>query len=112
QAIPLDGLRPAQTAKHSASATVAWAPRIAHLSATLRYIGPQYEDDLNTETLKGAVTLDATALVPIGHGFAIEARAENLSNTRVEAGISGDDIIERATPRTLWIGFRYGESRS
>lgn len=112
QASPLDGLRPAQTARHSASATLGWSPRIAHLSATLRYIGPQYEDDLNTETLKGAVTLDATALVPIGHGLAIEARAENLSNTRVEAGISGDDIVERATPRTLWIGFRYGESRS
>jgi vitamin B12 transporter len=56
--------------------------------------------------------VDATALVPIGHGFAIEARVENLSNTRIEAGISGDDIIERATPRTLWIGFRYGEGRS
>jgi vitamin B12 transporter len=109
-AAQLNGLQPAQTAKHSASATVGWAGRLAHLSATLRYIGPQFEDDLNTETLKGAVTLDATALVPIGHGFSIEARAENLSNTRVEAGISGDNIIERATPRTLWIGFRYGEA--
>ena len=109
RALPLDGLQPAQTAKHSASATVGWAPRFATLSVTMRTIGPQYEDDLNTETLKGAVTLDATARVPVGHGFAIEARAENLANTRVEAGISGDDVIERATPRTLWIGVRYGE---
>ncbi len=106
---PLDGLRPAQTARHAASVTAAWAPRFATLTATLRYIGPQYEDDLNTEALKGAVTLDATARVPIGHGFAIQSRAENLTNTRVEAGISGDDIVERATPRTLWIGISYGE---
>jgi outer membrane receptor protein involved in Fe transport len=113
-AIALDGLRPAQTAKNSASATLAWtAPRKGPaLSATLRYVGPQFEDDLNTETLKGAVTLDATALVPIAHGFSIELRGENLSNTRVEAGISGDDIIERATPRTLWIGVRYAGTRS
>ena len=110
--LPLDGRRPAQTARHSASATIGWAPRFARLSATLRIIGRQYEDDLNTETLKGAVTLDATAQVPIGHGFAIQARAENLSNTRVEAGISGADIVERATPRTLWIGVRYGEGRA
>ncbi|HLZ79725.1 MAG TPA: TonB-dependent receptor, partial [Sphingomonas sp.] len=107
--LPLDGRRPAQTARHSASATIGWAPRFVRLAATLRTIGPQYEDDLNTETLKGAVTLDAIAQVPIGHGFALQARAENLSNTRVEAGISGADIVERASPRTLWIGLRYGE---
>jgi outer membrane receptor protein involved in Fe transport len=109
---PIDGLRPAQTAKHSASATLGWAPRFADLAATLRYIGPQFEDDQNTETLKGAVTLDATALIPLSHGFAVELRGENVTNTRVEAGISGDDIIERATPRTLWIGFRFGEARN
>jgi outer membrane receptor protein involved in Fe transport len=105
------GLRPAQTAKHAASATLGWHPRIADLSATLRYVGPQFEDDQNSETLKGAVTLDATALVPIAHGFAVELRGENVTNTRVDAGISGDDIIERATPRTLWVGFRFGETK-
>ena len=31
-------------------------------------------------------------------------RAENLFNARVEATISGTGIIERATPRTLWLG--------
>jgi outer membrane receptor protein involved in Fe transport len=108
---PIDGLRPAQTAKHSASATLGWAPRLADLSATLRYIGSQYEDDQNSETLKGAVTLDASALVPIAYGFAVELRGQNVTNRRVEAGISGDDIIERATPRTLWVGVRFGEGR-
>jgi hypothetical protein len=41
-------------------------------------------------------------------GLAIEARAENIGDARVEAGISGADIVERATPRTLWIGLRFG----
>jgi len=108
---PIDGFRPAQTAKHSGSATLGWAPRFADLSATLRYIGPQFEDDQNSETLRGAVTLDASALVPVTRHFAVELRGENVTNTRVEAGISGDDIIERATPRTLWVGFRFGEAR-
>jgi outer membrane receptor protein involved in Fe transport len=108
---PIDGLRPAQTAKNAASATLGWAPRFADLAATLRYIGPQYEDDQNSETLKGAVTLDASALVPVTRNFAVEVRGENVTNTRVEAGISGNDIIERATPRTLWVGFRFGEAR-
>ena len=107
---PLDGLQPAQTARHQASATLAWAPAIVRLSTTLRYVGPQYEDDLNTEKLRGAVTLDAAALIPLAHRFSVELRGENVTNTRVEAGISGSDVIERATPRTLWVGLRYGES--
>jgi hypothetical protein len=32
------------------------------------------------------------------------ARAENLTNALVMAGINGDGSVERATPRTLWIG--------
>ncbi|WBO22420.1 TonB-dependent receptor [Sphingomonas abietis] len=108
----IDGLRPAQTARHSASATLGWVRNFADLSATLRYVGPQFEDDQNTETLKSAVTLDATALIPLAHGFSVQLRGENVTNTRVDAAISGDDIIERATPRTLWIGFRYGQARN
>ncbi|MDB5738373.1 MAG: TonB-dependent receptor [Sphingomonas bacterium] len=109
----INGLRPAQTAKHAASGTIGWAvPAGPALSATLRYTGKQFEDDQNTETLKDALTLDLTAALPIGHGFALTARGENVTDARIEAGISGNDIIERATPRTLWIGFRYAGRRS
>ena len=81
---PIGGLRPARTAKHFASGTLGGtAQSTLSPSATLRYIGPQFEDDQNSETLKGAVTLDARALVTLSHGLAIEARAENLFNTRV-----------------------------
>jgi outer membrane receptor protein involved in Fe transport len=36
----------------------------------------------------------------------VEVRAENLTNTRVETAISGNGIVERATPRTVWLGVR------
>ena len=103
----LDGLRPAQTPRHQASATLGWQPP-QRLSAalTLRYVGPQYEDDQNSEVLKRALTLDASARLPLGHGFAVTARAENLANALVETAITGP-VIERATPRTLWIGLHY-----
>ncbi len=111
-ALGLDGLRPAQTAKNSASATLAWQqPAGIRLSTTLRYVGPQFEDDQNTETLHHAVTLDADALIPIVRGFAVELRGENVTNTQVDTAITSPDIIERASPRTLWIGLRYGEAR-
>jgi vitamin B12 transporter len=106
-ALPLNGFRPAQTPRHSASLTLAWAGREgvgASLSA--RYAGPQFEDDLNRQLVPEALTFDATAAWPISTHIAVEGRVENLGDEEVAAGISADGTIERATPRTLWIGVR------
>ena len=105
-ALALDGLRPAQTPRHSLSATLGWEGRGGRASLTARYAGAQYEDDLNRQRLRGAFTLDAAGRVPVGRRLAIEARAENLLDARVPAGVTGDGIEERATPRTLWLGLR------
>ena len=105
-AAALDGRRPAQTPRDSASATIAWRGGIAQASLTARYVGAQFEDDLGTERLPDAVTFDATASVPVTDQFSVELRGENLANQRVVAGISGAGIVERATPRTLWVGVR------
>ncbi len=106
-AAPLNGLRPAQTAANQASATLGWHRRDMGLSLTGRYTGPQFEDDQNSRRLAPAITLDAAARLPLAKGFGVELRAENIADARVEAGISGPGIVERATPRTLWIGLTY-----
>ncbi len=108
-AAPLNGLRPAQTPRHSFASTLSWRSiGGARASVTGRYTGSQFEDDLNEQILPDALTFDATASVPLHGGLTIEARAENLANERVVAGISGAGLVERATPRTFWIGLRYG----
>ncbi|WP_448662295.1 TonB-dependent receptor [Sphingomonas sp. CJ20] len=107
QAAALDGLRPAQTAQHQASATLGWSGGGVDASLTGRYAAPQFEDDQNTRRLADAFTLDAAVALPLTAALAVEARAENLADARVEAGISGPGVVERATPRTLWLGFRY-----
>jgi outer membrane receptor protein involved in Fe transport len=110
-ALPLDGLRPAQTPRHMLSSTLAWrSGRGALASMSARYVSAQYEDDLNRQRIPGALTFDAAAALPLGKGLAIEVRAENIADKRVIAGISGDGILERATPRTLWVGLRYRPS--
>ncbi|MBX3561390.1 MAG: TonB-dependent receptor [Sphingomonas sp.] len=107
-AAALDGLRPAQAPRHSASASLAWAgPRGERASLALRYAGSQYEDDLNRQLIPGALTFDAFALLPLTQRLAFETRAENLTDARVVAGISGTGIVERASPRTLWLGLRW-----
>jgi len=107
-ALALDGLRPAQTPRHSLTASLSWqGPRGAYASAGARYVSSQYEDDLNRQRIPDALTLDALGALPLTHSLAIEARGENLTDEEVVAGISGAGIIERATPRTFWIGLRW-----
>jgi outer membrane receptor protein involved in Fe transport len=107
-AAPLDRLRPAQTARHSATASLGWqGPRGLYASATARYVASQYEDDLNRQLIPDALTLDALADVPLGRHLILEGRVENLTDATVIAGISGAGIRERATPRTLWLGLRW-----
>lgn len=102
----LDGLRPAQTPKFAGTLSASWERDGKGFEVLLRRVGAQYEDDLNTRVLKGATTLDAFASWPVGRRFQLVARGENLTDALVMAGIGGDGSIERATPRTLWIGLR------
>ena len=102
----LDGLRPAQIPRDLVSATLGLRRGPAVASMTLRHAARQYEDDANTRVLAAATTLDGYVALPLTRALLIEARAENLANERVEAGISGPGVVERATPRTLWLGLR------
>lgn len=103
-ALGLDGLRPAQVPRHLVSATLGWH----EISLTARYVAAQFEDDGNTRRLGDALTLDAVAAIPVAQRLSITLRGENLTNTEVDVGISGAGIVERAAPRTLWIGIRLG----
>ena len=105
-AAALDGLRPAQTPRDLVSATLGWAHGGYAGSATLRHAARQFDDDQNSRSLAPATTLDAYLALPLTPTLALEARGENVTDTRVEAGISGPGIVERATPRTLWLGLR------
>ena len=107
-AAPLDGLRPAQTPAFAGTFAFGWEQGNKAAQVVLRHVGTQHEDDLNTRSLDSATTIDAFASWPIAKRLQLLARAENLANTQVMAGIGGDGSVERATPRTFWIGLRLG----
>ena len=58
------------------------------------------------DCLDDALTLDAGLSWRIAKAISVEARGENLTNELVPAAISSAGIVERATPRTLWVGAR------
>ena len=88
--------------------TAGWERNGRAAQLQLRHVGSQFEDDLNERSLDSATTLDAIVAWPIARRLQFVARAENLTNSLVMAGIGGDGSVERATPRTLWIGIQLG----
>ncbi|MBV9529364.1 TonB-dependent receptor [Sphingomonas sp.] len=102
----LDGLRPAQTPRFAATLSGGWQQDGRSFDVTVRRLGAQFDDDLNTHLLRAATTLDASAAWPLSRRVQFIVRGENLTDMLVEAGINADESIERATPRTLWLGVR------
>ncbi len=106
-AAAVDGFRPAQVPRHNASASLRWEQASGSGAAiSLRYVGSQFEDDQNSRRLDNAFTVDGRLGLAVNDKLLVEGRVENLFDARVEAGINGAGIIERAFPRTIWIGLR------
>ena len=107
-AAALDGNRPSQTPRFTGGATLSWSPADDWLlSATVRHVGAQFEDDLESNVLPAATTLDAFVQVPMTPSIAFVLRGENLTDeaivTRNQSG-----AIDLGVPRTVWAGVKVG----
>ena len=107
-AAALDGNRPSQTPRFTGGATLSWTPADDWLlSATVRHVGAQFEDDLESNVLPAATTLDAFVQVPMTPDIALVLRGENLTDeTIVTRNQSGS--IDLGVPRTVWAGVKVG----
>lgn len=104
----LDGRRPSQTPHWAASGTLAWRSATgAVVSTTLRHTGAQFEDDLETDVLPAATTLDAFARVALTERLGLVLRGENLTDTEVVTRNQGGSI-DLGAPRTVWAGLEWG----
>jgi outer membrane receptor protein involved in Fe transport len=107
----LGGLRPAQAPEFSGSLGGAWRADNAELGATLRYLGPRFEDDQNSRRLPAATTLDAEAALRVASRLWATLSVENLTDARIATGFSSDQY-ERGQPRTVWLGLRVSAAGS
>jgi len=103
----LDGMRPAQTPRTMASTTLTWRPRERwRVAVTLRHVGAQFEDDLESERLPPATTVNAFAELPLGSAASLILRAENLMDKAILTRSQGGSI-DLGAPRTIWAGLRF-----
>lgn len=103
-----EGTRPPQSPEFSAAATLGWAvSNTIDLSASLRHVGDQFEDDAGQDVLPAFTTLGAFASWRFATRFSLVMRAENLFDTKIVTRNSGGDQ-DLGAPRTVWIGIRSG----
>ena len=102
----LDGLRPAQTPRLALSGALSWESGHRSLSLQLYHVGAQFDDDQNLRKLRAATTIDTFAAWPLLSRLQLIARGQNLLDKTIDAAINDDGSVERATPRTFWLGLR------
>lgn len=102
----LVGKRLAQDPHNRSAAIVSYdSPRIATLTAEMRYLGPQFEDDQNTQPIGAVVLFDARAERALTAGFSVFVTGQNLFDRHYLVGRSGIDT--EGAPRTFEVGLAY-----
>ena len=102
------GERPPQSPRFAASATLGWEPKAgALLSASLRHVGDQFEDDAGADLLPAFTTLGLYGQYPLSADLALVARVENLFDAEIVTRNAGGSR-DLGAPRTGWIGLRLG----
>jgi outer membrane receptor protein involved in Fe transport len=105
----LVGKRLAQDPRHRAIAAVTYdRARFATIIAQVRYLGRQFEDDLNTLPIGAVVLVDARAERRLGRGFSVFISGQNLFDRRYLVGRAGIDT--EGAPRTFELGVAYHAS--
>ncbi|MBX7526070.1 TonB-dependent receptor plug domain-containing protein [Qipengyuania vesicularis] len=101
-----DGNRPSQTPAWVGGAMASYRFLESGLIAvTLRHIGKQFEDDLESDVLPSVTTLGAYAEMPVADRFSLVLRGENLTDEEIITRNQGGSI-DLGTPRTIWFGLK------
>jgi outer membrane receptor protein involved in Fe transport len=99
----LVGKRLAHDPHHRATAAATYdSAKLATITAQVRYLGPQFEDDLNTLPMGAVALFDARIARVLGHGLAAFVTGENLFDRRYLVGRAGIDTL--GAPRTIALG--------
>jgi outer membrane receptor protein involved in Fe transport len=103
----LEGKRLAQVPEHGASLSVRYEnPAWFDASVTARYVGTQFEDDLNTLPLGSFVTVDLFVSRRITKWGEVFLGIENLFDTTYTTGRTTDGVISIGAPFLVHGGVR------
>ncbi|MGN6105725.1 MAG: TonB-dependent receptor [Kofleriaceae bacterium] len=102
----LVGKRLAQDPRHRTTGSIAFDdPRFATITGQIRYLGAQYEDDLEMLPIGAVVLVDARIARALGNGLTAFASVLNLFDRRYLVGRAGIDTL--GAPRIIELGLRF-----
>jgi outer membrane receptor protein involved in Fe transport len=103
----LEGQRLAQVPRHGASLTVRYEnPALFTAAATARFVGRQFEDDLNTLVLGSYVLVDLLVSRRVARWGEVFAAVENLLDTTYTTGRTSDGVVSIGAPFLVHGGVR------
>jgi outer membrane receptor protein involved in Fe transport len=103
----LQGKRLAQVPDNVATLGVRWDnPEWVNVAANVRYVGRQYEDDLNTLPLNPYTVIDFQLSRPIAKWAELYLAFENLLGETYAVQRTSDGIVTTGNPRLVRGGFR------
>ena len=103
----LEGKRLAQVPEHSASVGVRFQhPGWFNASLTARFVGDQYEDDLNTLPLGNYIVVDLMLSRAISKNVEIFAGVENLFDQTYSTGRTSEGVVSIGAPLLARAGLR------
>ena len=104
----LEGKRLAQTPEQSASLGLEYSnPEVIQARLGVRFVGSQFEDDLNTRPLASFAVVDLSAARALSGRWQVFAGLENLLDEEVQVGISGTGLVAIGAPRMVHLGVRH-----
>ena len=89
---------------HVGAGMIAEAPRVATFSLQARFVGAQFDDDLNQLTLNDYVVVDASATRPVTKGVQLFLGVENLFDEEYDVGRT--PVRSIGWPRSVRAGVR------
>jgi outer membrane receptor protein involved in Fe transport len=103
----LEGKRLAQVPEHTVTLGVQYRdPVVANVTASARWVGNQYEDDLNTLPLGSVFVVDLFASRAVTTWLELFAGVENLFDTTYTVGRTSEGVISIGAPRIVRGGLR------
>lgn len=103
----LEGKRLAQVPEHNVTLGVQYRnPAIVDASILARYLGSQYEDDLNSLSLGSYVVVDLFAARALTRWLQVFAAVENVFDTPYSVGRTSEGVVSIGAPRIVRGGLR------
>jgi outer membrane receptor protein involved in Fe transport len=104
----LTGLRPAQTPEWTVTGGLDWrALEKLTVSAQVRYVSAQFDDDQNVRRLPPGAELNARAAWSLAPGQEVYVAVDNLADAKISTGKTADFVDSYSEPRTFRVGYAY-----